>query len=69
MRVGIYTANKTQHADKWRALRGAGDPVISTWIDEAGKAKAATCPTCGADASARLPERLPSSSIARTERF
>ena len=32
----IYTASKTQHADKWKALRARGFPIISTWIDEAG---------------------------------
>lgn len=36
IRNGIYTASKTAHADKWRALRASGVPVISTWIDEAG---------------------------------
>ncbi|WP_201829673.1 hypothetical protein [Microvirga zambiensis] len=32
----IYTASKTSHADKWKALRADGWNVISTWIDEAG---------------------------------
>lgn len=32
----IYTASKTKHAHKWRALREQGFNVISTWIDEAG---------------------------------
>lgn len=32
----IYIASKTKHADKWKALRDAGVPIISTWIDEAG---------------------------------
>lgn len=36
-RAGIYIASKTKHADKWRALRAAGEPIISTWIDEAGQ--------------------------------
>ena len=35
--MAIYTASKTKHADKWRALRSAGYPIISTWIDEAGR--------------------------------
>lgn len=35
-RHGIYFASKTKHAQRWIALRGAGVPVISTWIDEAG---------------------------------
>lgn len=33
---GIYIASKTKHADKWRAMRADGWPIISTWIDEAG---------------------------------
>lgn len=32
----FYCASKTRHADKWKALRAAGNPVNSTWIDEAG---------------------------------
>lgn len=32
---GIYTASKTRHAHLWRAERGKGLPIISTWIDEA----------------------------------
>ncbi len=36
-RRGIYTASKTKHAHLWRDLRGAGAPIISTWIDEAGE--------------------------------
>lgn len=36
-RNGIYIASKTKHADRWRFLRDTlGDPIISTWIDEAG---------------------------------
>ncbi|WP_298967675.1 hypothetical protein [uncultured Methylobacterium sp.] len=33
---GIYIASKTVHAPRWRKLRAAGFPIISTWIDEAG---------------------------------
>lgn len=34
---GIYIASKTKHADRWRFLRDkVGEPIISTWIDEAG---------------------------------
>ncbi|MGG7519648.1 hypothetical protein ACQ3G6_17370 [Allorhizobium undicola] len=34
---GVYIASKTRHADRWRKLRDKlGEPVISTWIDEAG---------------------------------
>lgn len=33
----IYIASKTRHAHLWRDLRGAGAPIISTWIDEAGE--------------------------------
>lgn len=33
----IYIASKTVHAEKWRALRASGVPILSTWIDEAGK--------------------------------
>jgi hypothetical protein len=32
----IYTASKTTHADKWRALRREHE-VTASWIDEAGK--------------------------------
>lgn len=32
----IYIASKTKHADRWRYLRTMGEPIISTWIDEAG---------------------------------
>lgn len=32
--VNIYVASKTKHAAKWRALRAAGVPVVSSWIDE-----------------------------------
>jgi hypothetical protein len=35
--IKIYTASKTIHAPKWRELRVLGFPIISTWIDEAGK--------------------------------
>lgn len=34
-RHGIYIASKTKHAEFWRRLRHLGDPIISTWIDEA----------------------------------
>lgn len=34
-RHGIYMASKAiAHGPKWQALRGAGLPIISTWIDE-----------------------------------
>lgn len=33
---GIYIASKTIHAPRWRILRKVGEPIISTWIDEAG---------------------------------
>ncbi len=33
---GIYVASKTKHAERWRSLRAAGMPILSTWIDEAG---------------------------------
>lgn len=33
----IYIASKTAHAHRWRLLRDKiGEPIISTWIDEAG---------------------------------
>lgn len=38
MGKGIYTASKTQHAEKWLALRKSGWPIVSTWIDEADDA-------------------------------
>lgn len=37
-RHGIYIASKMKHADRWRFLRDkVGEPIISTWIDEAGE--------------------------------
>jgi hypothetical protein len=37
MADGIYIASKTKHAERWRFLRDkVGEPIISTWIDEAG---------------------------------
>lgn len=33
---GVYIASKVRHASKWLALRAAGVPIVSTWIDEAG---------------------------------
>lgn len=41
---GIYMASKTRHADRWKALRASGVPIISTWIDEAGPGES-TCLT------------------------
>lgn len=39
---GIYIASKTKHADRWRLLRDKiGEPIISTWIDEAGEGETA----------------------------
>jgi len=34
MPAQIYIASKTKHADRWRALRAGGAPIISSWIDE-----------------------------------
>ena len=34
--MSIYVASKTKHADLWKAMRAAGYPINSTWIDEAG---------------------------------
>ena len=40
--TGIYMASKTVHAPRWRRLRDeTGLPIISTWIDEAGKGETA----------------------------
>jgi hypothetical protein len=36
MRPTIYIASRTRHAAKWRNLRRAGYPIISSWIDTAG---------------------------------
>jgi hypothetical protein len=36
----IYTASKTAHAQKWRALRRDHD-VTASWIDEAGESQTA----------------------------
>ncbi len=39
---GIYIASKTRHAARWRFLRDqVGEPIISTWIDEAGAGESA----------------------------
>lgn len=38
---GIYLASKTVHAPRWRSMREHGLPIISTWIDEAGKGETA----------------------------
>lgn len=32
----IYGASRTSHAEKWKAWRSAGLPIVSSWIDEAG---------------------------------
>lgn len=41
-RQGIYIASKTKHAERWRFLRDkVGEPIISTWIDEAGPGESA----------------------------
>jgi hypothetical protein len=41
-RRGIYIASKTKHAERWRFLRDKiGEPIISTWIDEAGPGESA----------------------------
>jgi len=40
---GIYIASKVAHAVKWRDLRDVeGEPIISTWIDEAGVGESAS---------------------------
>lgn len=31
---GFYVASKAKHGPRWRELRAAGFPVVSTWIDE-----------------------------------
>lgn len=38
IRRGVYVASKVKHAEMWKDLRAfARDPIISTWIDEAGE--------------------------------
>jgi len=32
---GIYVASKAVHGPRWRDMRAAGVPIVSTWIDEA----------------------------------
>jgi len=34
---GIYVASRSRHAALWRAFRSDGYPIVSTWIDEAGR--------------------------------
>ena len=42
LKRGIYIASKTKHARRWRYLRDkVGEPIISTWIDEAGEGQSA----------------------------
>ena len=33
--AGVYIASKTKHGPRWRDMRAAGAPIVSTWIDEA----------------------------------
>lgn len=33
----VYGASRVKHAAMWKALRDAGEPIISSWIDEAGE--------------------------------
>jgi hypothetical protein len=40
-RRGIYIASKTKYAPRWREYRAHGEPIISTWIDEAGEGESA----------------------------
>lgn len=40
-RSGIYIASKTRHAARWKMFRDGGQPIISTWIDEAGEGQSA----------------------------
>lgn len=35
-KLTAYIASKSKHAARWRAMRAAGAPFISTWIDEDG---------------------------------
>ncbi|MHB8258495.1 MAG: hypothetical protein ACYDHY_18810 [Acidiferrobacterales bacterium] len=37
----VYTAAKTAHAPKWRALRDAGYRIVASWVDEAGEGQCA----------------------------
>lgn len=39
--MGIYTASRVRHAQKWLDAREKGYPIISTWIDEAGPGETA----------------------------
>lgn len=34
MTAQIYVASKSKHGAMWRRYRDAGEPIISTWIDE-----------------------------------
>ena len=36
-RNGIYVASKAKHGSEWKAMREAGWPIVSTWIDESGQ--------------------------------
>jgi len=40
-RHGVYFASKVKHAHRWQALRAAGVPTASSWIDEAGEGQTA----------------------------
>lgn len=41
---GVYVASKVHHYEMWLARRRAGDPIISTWIDEGAPGASASMP-------------------------
>jgi hypothetical protein len=43
-RARVYVASKAEHGPLWRELRAAGEPIISTWIDESGPGQTADWP-------------------------
>lgn len=40
----IYIASKAHHGPRWLALRDAGVPVVSTWIEESGAGQTSDWP-------------------------
>lgn len=46
-KIRVYMASKVKHAPRWRAMREAGFPIISTWIDEAGPGETLDRPDLG----------------------
>lgn len=42
--AGVYVASKAKYGPEWLALRAAGYPVLSTWINESGEGQTSDWP-------------------------